>query len=171
MSVTFDLEAYFDKSQLNVCIKSEEKVVLYQNESCQVRCGRKQGQVCTTGCMKTWETARQKDHDIKIKSYIDRDTPNLGDYRTTIYTDGPLLVTLAVCEGDGDPEFLDRISRVHALTKTECSVASLKLRRFTIKEISKRLHVAHSTIKTHLRNIRAKCSAQSWFDFQNRCNR
>ncbi|MEN0058689.1 MAG: hypothetical protein AAGB31_07630, partial [Bdellovibrio sp.] len=46
-------------SKLGLCIKSQDKSVLYQNETSIKTCGRMTGQVCTKACMQLYHQVEE----------------------------------------------------------------------------------------------------------------
>ena len=145
--------------RIGICIKSLDKTVLYQNETCRQTCGNRKNQVCTDGCMANYKNCGAGavfEEGIKVhknipsdKGLIDAVTINDGEFITSIlYYKKPRV--------ESELDFFKEFN----LSKTEMAILTLILEEKKNRDITKQLNISLSTLKTHLNNIYKKIPAE-----------
>lgn len=144
-------------SKLGVCIKDQESVVAYQNESCMKLCGDQRQKKCQEACMKNYHLEAPLIVNQGMKLIKNSETPH-GRADAVIINDGKTIITLLY---DLDEKFknieesLEEIKRCD-LTNSEMTVMELILYGLSKREMKMKLFVSDATIKTHLNNIYKK---------------
>lgn len=144
-------------SKLGVCIKDQESVVTYQNESCMKLCGDQRQKKCQEGCMKNYHLEAPLIINEGMKLIKNSKTTH-GRADAVVINDGETITTLLY---DLDEKFknvgksLEEIKKCE-LTNSEMTVMELILHGLSKREIKTKLFVSDATIKTHLNNIYKK---------------
>lgn len=140
-------------SELGVCLKTKDKTVLYQNESCLKTCGNMQGQVCTKGCMESYAPVPGMS---LLKNYcVDGGTV---DAVVINHQDSGELTTLLYHHNNSAEEEkkMHDLLVASGLSKSELAIFSRVMKGAKNSDIIKELFISKSTLKTHLNNIYKK---------------
>lgn len=156
------------ENKLGICIKTLDKKVTYQNEICIKICGVKISENCHKGCMENYDTKSPKIINEGM-NLIKCQNVDGSITDATVVNDGKNLITILY-------PLIDKINSIdqnlinlkkHGLTKAELDILSLVLKGMSNKEISQKLFIANSTLKTHLNNIYKKLPSE-WQSLKNR---
>lgn len=151
-----DKEDLDEVKYVGVCRKSADGVVLYQNSICLKLCGDELGQSCRKGCMAKYSnTIGDGEFKLGLSHLKNVGTDGRRFVDGIIINDGTHLTTILVDKTDIVERQLRTIQRF-GLTKSETQIMELLFQGFANKEISAKLFISKSTLKTHLNNIYRK---------------
>jgi ATP/maltotriose-dependent transcriptional regulator MalT len=149
-----------ENEKFGVCTKDAQGRVVEQNEECKRHCGDMGGQVCSKGCMEylpkmpQWQgeadQIRALQHRPMYEGSFDIVFIRTKEHLTTIIhpIHEKIAESLSSLEGFG-------------LTARELEVAQLIVQGFSNEEISKKLFISRSTLKTHINSIYKKLGDKS----------
>lgn len=138
-----------------VCVKDSSGRVLMQDDACKVICGDRAGTICTDGCMALFAAD---------------DDRRWSDWGSSSYRNSMIHGTLADVTMISSPRrlttFLQPLDERHRATLARCAEAGLTsreeevlmqiLRGASNSEISTRLGVSYTTLRTHLNRMYTK---------------
>ncbi|HEX7676302.1 MAG TPA: helix-turn-helix transcriptional regulator [Bdellovibrio sp.] len=145
-------------SKLGICVKDQDKTVLFQNDVSLRMCGNLTGQVCSKACMQLYNQIEEcsalsqgmklfKSTDLE-GSKVDAMVVNDGDKITTMFY--PLESDQERIEKQ-EHFFIDR-----GLTKSEARIMQMVMQGLTNAQIAEKLFISKATLKTHLNNAYKK---------------
>jgi DNA-binding CsgD family transcriptional regulator len=142
------------ETSLGVCIKSEDQVVEYQNPLCLRLCGNQIGLRCEKGCMEKicWP-------EDKAMALGFHHLKNVGSEKSqvdaVVHFDGAKITTFLHAKEQSIRRQFEKF-KSFKLSKSELTIVSLVLTGLSNPDISKKLFISRSTLKTHLNNIYKK---------------
>lgn len=145
--------------RIGICIKTTDKVVLYQNSTCQRTCGNAQGKVCEMGCMADYARSRLGeifDEGIRVKKNLKLDD---GLIDAVIINDGEQITSFLYYKSRKLEAEL-AVFKQRKLSETETTIMEFVLQEYSNQTIAKKLHISISTLKTHLNNIYRKIPSE-----------
>ncbi len=161
-----ELLHFHSQSHTGLCIKTLEKKVLYQNESCKKRCGDQIGKICIEGCLRDIKNL----HTAPAVQGFSLVSPT-GSYQDNqeaivalVVNDGSHLITLQCPVQETISQVVEELKK-EDLTAAEMAVVKLRLQRLSNKEVAKLLFISHATVKSHLNNIHRKVRPPTWQRF------
>ena len=151
-----------DNVELGRCIKTINKEVLFQNESCIQTCGEMKGQICHKGCMSSYVNTPGM---WLIKNSIVDDS----QVDAVVINDGKTLTTLLYPYSQIEEELRNEEEKLlsFGLSKSEVIIFLLVIKGKKNREILAQLFISKSTLKTHLNNIYKKLP-DSYHHYKNR---
>jgi DNA-binding CsgD family transcriptional regulator len=143
------------EDQLGVCLKTQEKKVVYQNESCLKTCGDMRGEICNKGCMESYAPVSGMS---LMKNYCVANGAETDVVDAVVINHQDMLTTLLYHHNLSDKEdtHLREELLSFGLTKSELAIFSRVLKGAKNSEIIKEFFISKSTLKTHLNNIYKK---------------
>lgn len=143
-----------EKIELGICIKNQNKKVLYQDEKCIKNCGDMKGEICSKGCMESY--AAIPGMTLVKNSKVDE---NIVD--AVVVNDNSQLITLLYQHNPHESLAEDdKIMRAklisYGLSKSELAIFLRVLKGFSNADIAKEFFICKATLKTHLNNIYKK---------------
>lgn len=156
------------EKEFGICVKNQDKTVLYQNDLCKSICTDMTGKVCDKGCMQNF-TCALPTSAVEGMSLIKNSHMNDRVVDAVVINNGDNLTTLLYPldkKYDYDQEQL-AIFKKFGLTKSEINIFQKVIRGESNSEIAKSLFVSKATIKTHLNNIYKKLPKE-WHVFKSR---
>lgn len=141
---------------LGLCIKNQKKIVEFQNDLCIKTCGKMLGEICEKGCMENYTNHPSKYSEGMSLIKNSKVDGNFSD--AVIINDNQSLVTIFYPLESKHQAIGLEVSELKefGLTKAELEIIQLKVSGMMNGEISKKLFIARSTLKTHLNNIYKK---------------
>lgn len=152
------------ESDLGICIKNTSKTVLFQNHACIQRCGRRQGLICSDGCMKTYPANAsgatqqgicQSEVEVLLSMVTEKLQSEPSNYETVVINNGEMLVTIQ-CPIGMKLRHIMRSIAGSGLTQSEMNVLRLRISKKSNRQIASMLFISLSTLKTHWNNIYKK---------------
>lgn len=143
------------EAQLGVCLKTKEKKVLYQNESCLNTCGDMQGQICNKGCMESYAPVSGMS---LMKNYCVANGPQIDLVDAVVINHQDTLTTLLYhhdYSAKEDTQLKEELLSF-GLTKSELAIFLRVQKGMKNSDIIKEFFISKSTLKTHLNNIYKK---------------
>lgn len=145
-----------DKIPMSIvyCVKDGSGQVKYQNEACLQQCGNKQNTVCSGGCMVHHKKVPEALQPLGI--HVTSNVP-LGakNFDIALVTTPSQILTIALPLQVDDTARKEELLK-RGLTEREVEIALLVIEGCSNRQIAKRLHIAHSTVKKHLYSIYGK---------------
>ncbi|MBO9665338.1 MAG: helix-turn-helix transcriptional regulator [Bdellovibrio sp.] len=148
-------------AKLGVCIKSQNKEVLFQNECSLQTCGNMTGQVCSKACMSLYrevEECSAISEGMRLFKNVDVDGHKVD---AMIVNDGSQVITFMYPLDTDQDKFAKQeeffISR--GLTRSELRIMQMVLQGMTNAQIAEKLFISKATLKTHLNNAYKKLPA------------
>lgn len=159
----FDEAKYFSKlgQKLGLCVKDQEKKVLFQNAISESTCGKKVGEICQQTCATLYpqvEECAAVTEGMKLFKATDFGSRKLD---AMIVNDGETITTLLYPLDEDQEKFKKQevFFRERGLTKSELRIMQMVMQGMTNSAIAKNLFISKSTLKTHLNNIYKKLPA------------
>lgn len=140
---------------IGVCVKKPSGQVVSQSPACKIVCGNQVGYCCNNECMAEIQQSLDDEgprkgthffHKLKLHNHF-CDIVVINDKNKDVILFYPLDQQIKA-----NLEYF----RKFGLTDQESNIVGLVLNGFTNSEIAKQLHIARSTLKTHLNNIYKK---------------
>ncbi len=144
---------------IGVCVKSSDRKIEFQNESCKTMCGDHLGSICETGCMSRRPrlvSDESLDLGVTLQKGLSTST-GLAD--AVVVNDGTVITTLLFDRTKQIKQQLDFLNKFD-LTKSEAQIAALILEGKSNREVANRLYISKKTLRTHLNNIYKKLPEQ-----------
>ncbi len=140
---------------LGVCVKDRDGRVLQQNTYCKDTCGDQTDTICGKGCM-LFRVVSSVSPSLHEGMQLHKQKMIEGiNHDVMLFDDGEHIVSMLYpLEG----KIIKDLNLLHGygLSERELQVGSLILKSMTNAEIAKQLHIASSTLKTHINNIYRK---------------
>lgn len=145
-------------TKLGLCVKDQEKRVLFQNENSISTCGNMTGQVCDKTCMKLYKTIEECSaisEGMKLFKATDIEGHKVD---ALIVNDGDKITTMLYPLDESEEKFQKQEAyfREKGLTKSEIRIMQMVLQGMTNANIAEKLFISKATLKTHLNNIYKK---------------
>lgn len=140
---------------LVICVKDKDAVVLHQNDACIRLCGNRVATECHIGCMELYEKdSSQQWQDWGSRVYKNRLLHDRYFDVTMISTSGRIITVLQSLYD----KYREAVEYYHnfSLSKRELQIMELVIHGLSNNEISDRLFISISTLRTHLKNIYGK---------------
>ncbi len=147
----------FEESNMLVCVKNIDKVVLKQNDYCKKICGDREGEECCIGCMEIYEA----DTSQQWEKWGNRTYKNC--YLHNDYYNVSLL-----CSEHHLTTILQPLDKQHAkaieyyknigLSKRELEVITLVVTGSSNIDICDDLNISNATLRSHLNKVYSKVS-------------
>lgn len=146
----------FNSEKIGLCIKDQNKNVIFQNSLCKKVCNERAGTVCTDHCMSKYDVMSGEEQVFNegIRNFHHIQMPD-AMIDATVVNDSDKITTIFYRVDEHHNEQMDYFKN-KGLTKTEMSVISNVLHGKTNNEIAKQMFVSKATLKTHLNNIYKK---------------
>lgn len=144
--------------KLGVCVKDQEKRVLYQNANSVNTCGNMVGQTCSKTCMtlyKKIEECSAISEGMKLFKATEIEGHKVD---ALIVNDGMQITTLLYPLDESEQKFQKQEAyfQERGLTKSEIRIMQMVLQGMTNAAIAQKLFISKATLKTHLNNIYKK---------------
>ena len=151
---------FFESRKLCVCVKDEEKRVLYQNEACLQLCGDMSARNCDKdkNCMRCYSFNDAAPAREEGTQYYPNELIEDEYYDVLFINDGENLTTLLYPLRRKQQADI-RQAAEYDLTKREQEVVRLVIEGHNNTAIAKKLFVSKATVKKHLNNIYKKLPA------------
>lgn len=137
-----------------VCIRDDKNKVIYQNKVCVDICGGLLEQNCAKNCVEMIAKRPLSEQLSKGAFVLGIATQGENQYDVVTLKDGNTNTTIL------HPIDKSRSSElpvdIKDLTERETEILKLKRQGLSAKEISKKLFISVTTVKTHINNINAK---------------
>lgn len=148
-------------AKLGLCVKSQDKQVIYQNENSVKTCGMMVGQICSKGCMNLYheiEECSAISEGMKLFKATDVDGHKVD---ALIVNDGERITTLLYPLDEDQEKFKkqEMFFKTRGLTKSELRIMQMVMQGMTNAAIAEKLFISKATLKTHLNNIYKKLPA------------
>lgn len=146
------------EKSLGVCVKDQEKMVVYQNQLSINMCGDLQGKVCDKGCMSLYhqiEECNAISQGMKLFKNTDIDESKVD---AMIVNDGDKIATFIYPLDEKQDKYQqqEKFLTERGLTKSEIRIMQMVLGGLTNAEIAEKLFISKATLKTHLNNAYKK---------------
>ncbi|MBT4520062.1 MAG: hypothetical protein HOC23_08650 [Halieaceae bacterium] len=149
------LTQFLGDSDLILCLKDDNKVVLQQNEHCLKLCGDCTGQACKMGCMELYDNDNSKQWpNWGSRTYKNQELHD-DKFDVTIISSSAYILTIMQTMGQKYEQALNYY-QTFKLGKRELEVIELAITGSSNMEIAEHLSISVSTLRTHLKNIYAK---------------
>ena len=140
--------------ELGLCVKNQNKEVLYQDQRCIKNCGDMKGQICTKGCMESYAV-------IPGMTLIKNSKLNGETVDAVVINDCTHLTTLLYQHNSNETkEEDDKLMRAKlvsfGLSKSELAIFLRVLKGARNADIMSEFFISKATLKTHLNNIDKK---------------
>lgn len=148
-------------NKLGLCVKDQEKRVLFQNDNSVKTCGSAVGEVCGKTCMQLYhqvEECSAVSEGMKLFKAVEVDGHKVD---ALIVNDGERITTL-LYPLDADQEKFKKqeaFFKEKGLTKSELRIMQMVMQGMTNAAIAEQLFISKATLKTHLNNIYKKLPA------------
>ena len=139
--------------EIGVCLKSKDWTVIWQNEQCIDSCGRRCGQICKDNCRALAESSSSVE---EVGARVFRQEEILNQKYDIVVCQSPTEILSILCPIASRVSDLNEFYLSKGLSTREREVAELKNNGARNKEICAKLHIAPSTLKTHLSRIKEK---------------
>jgi hypothetical protein len=151
-----------DDQELGKCIKTNERVVLSQNDLSLKTCGDMGGEICTKGCMATYSP-------IIGMTLIKNSIINNETVDAVVINNGETLTTFLYAKTMNEEEKKKENEKLlsFGLSKSELALFLLVVEGKKNSQIIKELFISKSTLKTHLNNIYKKLP-ETYQQYKNR---
>lgn len=145
-------------SKLGLCVKDQEKRVLFQNDNSVKTCGLMVGQVCGKTCMRLYhqvEECSAISEGMKLFKGTDVEGHKVD---ALIVNDGQTITTLLYSLDEDQDKFIkqEAFFKQKGLTKSELRIMQMVMQGMTNAAIAEKLFISKATLKTHLNNIYKK---------------
>ncbi|AHZ84695.1 helix-turn-helix transcriptional regulator [Bdellovibrio bacteriovorus] len=145
-------------TKLGLCVKDQDKRVLYQNENSINTCGNMLGEQCTKTCMtlyKKIEECSAISEGMKLFKATEIEGHKVD---ALIVNDGDKITTMLYPLDESEEKFQKQevYFREKGLTKSEIRIMQMVLQGMTNANIAEKLFISKATLKTHLNNIYKK---------------
>lgn len=146
---------------LGVCVKGQDKTVVFQNQLSVDLCGNLTGKVCEKGCMNLYhqvEECSAISQGMKLFKNTDIDGAKVD---AMIVNDGEKISTFIYPLDETQDKFIEQEKFLigRGLTKSETRIMQMVLIGLTNAEIAEKLFISKATLKTHLNNAYKKLPA------------
>lgn len=157
-----------NSESVGICIKDKSSKVIYQNDLCKMHCGNMNQEICTKGCMigHQRELPESLKQGIRTKGLINSD---IGIIDSIVIEDSQTITTLFY-----DIDFKNKIIEQDllsleksSLTKSETIILKEILAGKSKNDISKKLFISLSTVKSHINNLYKKLP-ERWKNIKDR---
>ncbi len=147
--------------KLGLCVKDQERRVLFQNENAIKTCGNLQGEVCEKACMNLYhqvEECSAVSEGLKLFKAVELDQHKVD---ALIVNDGERITTLLYPLDEDQEKFKkqEAFFKEKGLTKSELRIMQMVMQGMTNAAIAEKLYISKATLKTHLNNIYKKLPA------------
>ena len=145
-------------SKIGICVKDNDKKVLFQNSICVQTCGELAGGVCRKTCMSLYhqvEECSALNEGMKLFKGVEIEGHKVD---ALIVNDGSQITTL-LYPLDADQEKFKKqeaFFKERGLTKSELRIMQMVMQGMTNASIAQQLFISKATLKTHLNNIYKK---------------
>lgn len=148
-------------TKLGLCVKDQDKRVLFQNDNSIRTCGDMSGQQCTKTCMSLYhkiEECSAISEGMKLFKAADIEGHKVD---ALVVNDGVSITTMLYPLDESEEKFQKQEAyfRERGLTKSEIRIMQMVLQGMTNASISEKLFISKATLKTHLNNIYKKLPA------------
>lgn len=157
-----ETHATLDGSKLGVCVKSLDKLVLFQNSLSKKYCGDVSGSICKKGCMEFYNETDNPILNIGTQFYPNQKMHG-SVFDVLLVNDGDFLTTIFYPKKDLGADFREFFLG-HGLTPREIEILALITKGLSNGDIQKQLFISPHTLKTHINRIYKKIP-QSLFKF------
>lgn len=148
-------------SKLGLCVKDQEKRVLFQNENSVNTCGAMVGQVCMKTCMQLYHQVEECSALSEGMKLIKGTEVEGHKVDALIVNDGERITTFLYPLDDDQDKFKkqEAFFKEKGLTKSELKIMQMVTQGLTNAVIAEKLFISKATLKTHLNNIYKKLPA------------
>ena len=148
-------------NKLGVCIKDQNREVLFQNECSQNTCGNLTGTICTKACMSLYhqmEECAAVSEGMKLFKNVDIDGSKVD---AMIVNDGSQIMTFLYPLDETEDKFQKQAEffEQRGLTRSEARIMQMVLQGMSNAQIAEKLFISKATLKTHLNNAYKKLPA------------
>ncbi len=153
------IEKITDSEVIGICVKSPDGTVQSQNKTCKEICGDQKSKICTEGCMALYKKNIEGTSCIGTQTFR---AQNTGDslYDIVMLNDGEQLITILCLLNEKHKTDIEYFKQF-GLTGRELEIVGLVIQGNTNKEVSEKLFISKSTIKSHLNSIYRKIPAHA----------
>ncbi len=144
----------FLSDKLGVCVKTLDKVVLFQNQGSKKYCGDVLGTPCTTGCMEFYRESDMEAVNLGTQFYANVKM-HAATFDVLLVNDGTFLTTIFYPHCENKSELFSLFLN-YGLTPREIEILALMAKGFSNKEITSKLFISPPTLKTHINKIYKK---------------
>ncbi|MDP6058041.1 MAG: LuxR C-terminal-related transcriptional regulator [Pirellulaceae bacterium] len=149
---------FFELRKLCVCVKDQEKRVVYQNKACLNLCGDMSSLSCDKNCMRCYHFNNEAPDREEGTQYYPNEFIE-GEYYDILFVNDGENVTTFLYPLKGRQEADVRHISEYDLTKREQEIIRMVIEGHTNTVIAKKLYVSKATVKKHLNNIYKKLPA------------
>ena len=147
--------------KLGVCIKNQNREVLFQNDCSQKTCGNLSGTVCSKACMSLYhqmEECAAVSEGMKLFKNVDIDGNKVD---AMVVNDGAQIVTFLYPLDESEDKFQKQAAffEERGLTRSEARIMQMVLQGMSNAQIAEKLFISKATLKTHLNNAYKKLPA------------
>nr|BFD59776.1 hypothetical protein CKG001_18830 [Bdellovibrio sp. CKG001]BFD63193.1 hypothetical protein BdHM001_18740 [Bdellovibrio sp. HM001]BFD67045.1 hypothetical protein HAGR004_20670 [Bdellovibrio sp. HAGR004] len=148
-------------TKLGLCVKDQEKRVLFQNDNSIRTCGNMMGQQCSKTCMTLYRTIEECSAISEGMKLFKATEIEGHKVDALIVNDGDKITTMLYPLDESEEKFQKQEAyfRERGLTKSEIRIMQMVLQGMTNAAISEKLFISKATLKTHLNNIYKKLPA------------
>ncbi|WII71171.1 LuxR C-terminal-related transcriptional regulator [Bdellovibrio sp. 22V] len=147
--------------KIGLCVRGQDKRVLFQNENCVKTCGLMMGEVCAKACNTLYtqvEECSAISEGMRLFKAVDVEGHKVD---ALIVNDGERITTLLYPLDEDQEKFKKQelYFQERGLTKSEIRIMQMVLQGMTNASIAEKLFISKATLKTHLNNIYKKLPA------------
>lgn len=148
-------------NKLGLCIKDQEKRVIFQNENSIKTCGLMTGEICTKTCMRLYQQVEEcaaLSEGMKLMKSVDVEGHKVD---ALVVNDGERITTLLYPLDEDQEKFKKQeiFFKERGLTRSELRIMQMVMQGMTNAAIAEKLFISKATLKTHLNNIYKKLPA------------
>lgn len=146
-----------NESNMVVCVKDINKLVLKQNDACKTLCGDREGEACLIGCMEVYDAdTNQQWHSWGNRTYKNCYLHN-NYYNVTILCSEQHLTTILQPLDNQHAKAIEYYQGI-GLSKRELEVISSAVTGSSNIDICEELNISKATLRTHLNKVYTKVS-------------
>lgn len=148
-------------NKLGLCVKDQEKRVLYQNDTSVKTCGSVVGEICKKACMELYHQVEECSAVSEGMKLIKATQVEGRKVDALIVNDGERITTLLYPLDEDQEKFKkqEAFFRERGLTKSELRIMQMVMQGMTNAAIAEQLFISKATLKTHLNNVYKKLPA------------
>jgi len=144
-----------NESNMVVCVKDINKVVLKQNDACKTLCENREGEACVIGCMEIYEAdSSQQWARWGNRTYKNRYLHN-DYYNVSLLCSEQHLITILQPLDKQYSKAIEYYKNI-GLSKRELEVISLVITGSSNIDICDELNISNATLRTHLNKVYSK---------------
>ena len=138
------------------CLKDKSGKILSQDLHCQELCGKRTAKICRDRCMDFYPLKLDSVDESQNGAYLTRNKKIGGEFFDIVFIVGPENIQTILVPLSEKLQAEQQYFKSHNLTQRESEILKLIGEGMQNREISEKLGIKKSTLKTHLNNAYKK---------------